>query len=88
MEVIKFDSTCGGWHKHPDLNQRFLEVQRERIFERLYTKGYVYSNEIYEAFDVEWNPDNDNVCYRMSDEGLGILIQPARDGTYLIRIYG
>lgn len=89
MAIIKFDVTCRGWDKNPEINEAFIKKQREYIIDMLCAKGYVYLNQIYEVFGAEWNPDNDNIYYRLSDGGLGILFEPSKeDNTYLIRIYG
>ena len=87
MFEIKFDKTCMGWNSNPEHSKAFIDANRNYIFERLYTRGYVYLNEIYETFGIEWDPKRDNVCYQPCNDGLGILVNPAENGTFVIMIF-
>lgn len=59
---IIFDSSCYGWSTLEERNLMFIRQQEIWLNDLLRRKGYVYLNEIYEAFGVKWNPKDRNDC--------------------------
>ena len=87
MVILKFDENCTSWDSSHECNQIYLEMQRVCLNEKLRCRGYVYLNEIYEAFGAMWNPDDDNLCYRIECETIEIRFEPLEDGSFLVKIY-
>ena len=64
IDSIKFDKKSKEWNDTPEWNECFIQLE-ERYFNTIITAlGYIYLNDIYEMFDVKWNPDNNNQCIR------------------------
>lgn len=59
---IIFDSSCFGWSTLEERNLMVIRQQEIWLNDLLRRKGYVYLNEIYEAFGVKWNPKDQNDC--------------------------
>lgn len=68
MVEIHFNSDSVAWSKDMTKNSFFALRQLEYLREKLLHNGYLYLNNVYEAFGVAWSPDNENVCYRNVDE--------------------
>lgn len=86
MKTIKFDETCPGWTKIPELNATYLRLQRDYLNEKLIAKRYMYLNEIYETLGIEWNPEDKNICYLAEFGPIGIEFESIGGGNYLIKI--
>ena len=67
MVKIIFDSNSSSWCKDLEFNRFFIWRVIEHILGILNHRGYIYLNQIYELFGVEWNPDDENICYRDPD---------------------
>lgn len=87
MKTIMFDESCAGWSKNVEWNKMFLNVQREYIYEKLQHRGYMYLNDIYEGLGAKWNPEEENVCYRVKHGLLNIEFEPVGDNAFLVKIY-
>lgn len=85
MTEIRFDSNCLAWVRDLKNNEFFIDRQIEYFTEKLRYKGYLYLNEVYEAFGAAWNPENENVCFRNADEFL-VAIEKISDGGYIIKL--
>ena len=68
MVEIHFNSDSIAWSKDMTSNRFFVLHQIEYMREKLLNNGYLYLNDVYEAFGVKWTPDNENVCFRKEDE--------------------
>lgn len=88
MKTIIFDEKSSRQSKgsDPSFNRMFVETQAEYMKDKCSYRGYVYLNEVCEAFGVAWNPDDENVCYRRDRGGINLEIEPKEDGIYLIHI--
>lgn len=47
-----------------EYNRAFVKVQETDINMILKLRGYIYLNQIYETFGVEWKPIWKNLCYK------------------------
>lgn len=88
---IKFDGNSEYYHHiSAGFNKMFLESMRRKFAEIRYARGYVYLNDIYEYHGIEWNPDNENLCFkdRESDRWPRYWqIRKCKDGTWNITIH-
>lgn len=81
-----FDEGCRGWTKDPELNLLFVKQQQNWANERLRSKGYLYLNDVYEAFGfpktkaghvIGWIYDpNDPTCNNHVDFGIYDIYTP------------
>lgn len=86
METIIFDVKSGNWSPNVEYNRFYLNTQRQYIQEIFMNRGYLYLNYIYEALGVKWNPDWDNVCYRIENGPLCMKIEEGYGDVYFIEI--
>ena len=63
-KTIIFDESSIFWNKEMDYNQCFLKTRCEYFKDYLKYRGYIYLNRVYEGLGMEWNPDNENICFR------------------------
>ena len=47
---------------------------------------YIYLNEIYKCFAIEWNPDDENICYKKANGPIEINYSQIGLDTYEIHI--
>ena len=47
-----YDDGCSGWSKDPETNLMFLRCQQEWLNEKLYSRGHVFLNEVYDALGI------------------------------------
>lgn len=85
MKTILFNDTCAAWTSIPDLNIKFLHLQRDYLNDLLTVRGYVYLNEIYQTLGVTWNPKNENVCYMSDDGPIEMEFESLGEGNYLVK---
>lgn len=86
MKTIIFDQKSLCCSKDDERSRTFIELQKGYLKEKLRFRGYIYLNEVYESLGVEWNPDDENVCYRKGDDFV-MEIQPTGNGTCRINIH-
>lgn len=86
MVTIIFDERSAKWYKHPDLNETFLVKQSDNLIDECEYRGYVYLNRVYEAFGIEWNPDDENICYRRDNGGIELEIVPIDNNSYKVHV--
>ena len=84
MITFKFDASCVYWTDNFEYNKIFLTHQAKYLKTRLANRGYLYLNEVYECFGLNWDPDHSNLCYR---EELSIEFIHLEDADYLIVIH-
>lgn len=63
-KIVIFDENSLFWNKNMDYNQCFLMTRCEYFKDYLKYHGYIYLNRVYEDLGMEWNPDNENICFR------------------------
>ena len=86
MKTITFDKTSAGWHKHVELNEHFLTLQKAYIIEKLSCRGYLYLNEVYESLGVEWDPHNENAVWIDKEHEFEITHELTGDNTFTIKV--
>lgn len=70
LRKFTFDHTNINWTTNRDYNYLFVRSKGNYINELLKVRGYVYLNEIHQAFGVKWDPEWVNPCitYDYDDE--------------------
>ena len=71
-------------------NKMFLCHARCAFYDLCRSKGYVYLNDIYEYLGVEWNPDDENLCFteRHCVKWLrNWVIRKCKDGSWNITLH-
>lgn len=86
MKIIKFNRLCPGWCKDEGTNALYLYYQRNYIVEKFEHRGYIYLNQVYDTFGVDWNPDDENICYRSDTGGVTIDFEALDNNEFLIKI--
>ena len=87
MNTIKFDRKSSSWTHNIESNKFFLHYNIMYLKDLLMARGYLYLNTIYEVFGVEWNPDDENVCYRAENRNFNIIWDELGGNSFLIRIH-
>ena len=69
-----FDERSQYWDviEGSEYNLLFVRGTMRYCTDEMRSLGYIYLNDIYEKFGVAWNPNDDNVCYTMTNS-LGYL---------------
>ena len=84
MEIINFDGSSMGHVGDCEMNKAFLDVQKRYLKEKLFYRGYLYLNEVYESFGVRWNPKKANVCWH--DKPLSIETEQTGENEFMITV--
>ena len=85
MRSFCFDSSNIAWGKNDQENCFFISMMISHIKDILRYRGYVYLNDIYELFNVTWNPDDENICYK-DPRTFFIDVESDDNGGYLIKV--
>ena len=64
LKTIMFDSENPNWRDDREYNYAFLRVREENMNDIIRRRGYMYLNQVYEYLGVEWNPDDENPCFK------------------------
>lgn len=76
--AIWFDrDTSSSWTPNPEANWTFLRNQERILNHELRIKGYVFLNEVYEALDMKFGPNN--VPYQTMGQLVGWVL--SKDGS-------
>ena len=86
MKTITFDVNCVNWSPNGEYNSFYLNTQRQYFQELFMNRGYLYLNYIYETLGAKWNPDWENVCYRIKNGPLRMKIEEGYGDVYFIEI--
>ena len=86
METIAFDAHCSAWTPNGEYNRLYLNMQCQYFQELCKYRGYLYLNYIYETLGAKWNPDWENVCYRIENGPLRMKIEEGYGDVYFIEI--
>ena len=84
METITFDAHCSAWTPNGEYNRFYLNTQCQHFQELCKYRGYLYLNYIYETLGAKWNPDGENVCYRIENGSLRMKIKEGYGDVYFI----
>lgn len=57
-------------HQNREANLMFIRYQENYFNDVLRVRGYLYFNDIYEAFGLEWNPEWENLYISYKQHGL------------------
>ena len=77
MITITVDANSPAWSPDEETTRYFLNQQIVYLKMLMLHRNYLYLDRIYECFGVAWNPDWDNVCYKVVD---GVLHMEAQQG--------
>lgn len=62
---FKFDSSSYKWEKeYYEYNLIKAKYVTNMIMDLFRIRGYLYLNQVYEHFGLDWNPDNENTLIR------------------------
>lgn len=86
MKTITFDVNCVNWSPNGEYNRFYLNAQYQYFQELCKYRGYLYLNYIYETLGAKWNPDWENVCYRIENGPLCMKIEEGYGDVYFIEI--
>ena len=87
METIIFDDKSTHWRtENNDYNLKTVQLVGNYCKDLLNSRGYIYLNQIYELFGVDWDPDMINNLYLSRDGQITFEFEPVENGNILIRI--
>ena len=66
---IVFDENSSSWELGFEYNRLFAISRLMYIRDFYRARGYIYLNKIYEAFELVWNPYNENVSWIYERDG-------------------
>lgn len=84
--IIIFDERSYKWDKDPDFNRVFLKQSFRHLEDLLKFQGYLYLNRVYEYLGMNWNPDNENICFRKENGPAEFNYELTEENTYKITI--
>ena len=64
MKTIVFDKNSYKWDKDCELNSLILRQIFNWLKDLFSCRGYVYLNQICEHLGINWNPNDENICYK------------------------
>ena len=86
MKSITFDVNCAEWSPYGEYNRSYLKTQCQYFQDIFINRGYLYLNYIYERLGAKWNPDWENMCYRIENGPLHMEIEEGLGDVYFIEI--
>lgn len=86
MRTIIFDENTIHWTQNRDYNLSYVRTRGEYLNDILTIRGYLYLNQIYEHFGVEWNPEDTNDLYLIDDGEITFKFESIDENSILIRI--
>ena len=87
MKPIIFDEKSWKFNKTDKaLNPLVLCQIIDRVKRSFNCYGYIYLNEIYKCFAIEWNPDDENICYKKANGPIEMNYSRIGSDTYEIHI--
>ena len=84
--IIIFDERSYKWDKEPGFNRVFLKQSFRHLEDLLKFQGYLYLNRVYEHLGMNWNPDNENICFRKENGLVKFNYELTEENTYKITI--
>lgn len=87
MKPIIFDEKSWKFNKNDKaLNPLVLYQIIDQVKRTFGCYGYIYLNEIYKRFAIEWNPDDENICYKSANGPIEISYSLIGSDVYEIHI--
>lgn len=87
MFTITFNSKTSAYAcNEQEGNYLFISYQESYINDLLKHRGYVYTNDIYELFGVEWNPEWENLVYTDKNKPIKFKIREKLEDGFVIDI--
>ena len=87
--TMHFNETNLMFVRNNEYNRHFVRHTAAMILATLESRGYVYLNQVYEAYGVKWNPEWENVCIIDTDDttpSIDIKIRKRKCGDYVITV--
>ena len=84
--IIIFDKRSLNWDEDQDFNRIFLKQGFKHLGDLCRVRGYLYLNRVYEYFGLDWNPDNENLCFRNKNGPIEFDYELTEENTYKITI--
>ena len=84
--IIIFDEKSYKWDKDPDFNRVCLKQGFRHLGDICRTYGYLYLNRVYEHLGLDWNPDDENICFRKANGPIEFDYELTEENTYKITI--
>ena len=84
--IIIFDERSWRWDKNSDFIRASLEQSFSYLEGSLRSYGYLYLNDVYETLGLDWNPDNENLCFRKANGPIEFNYELTEENTYKITI--
>jgi hypothetical protein len=85
--TIKFDRNSPYWSGMTNADSQFLMIQGTYLVEQFKHRGYIYLNEVYEAFGAVWNPLKNNVCWIKGADEFLITHRRGEPDNWLITVH-
>jgi hypothetical protein len=85
--TITFDKNSPRWSVKPDMNLQYLMMQDNYLTDLFKRRGYIYLNEVYEAFGAVWNPLKNNVCWIKGADKFRITYTQDIFGNWLVTVH-
>lgn len=87
MKIIVFDENAIGWTRNNEHNLMYLKLTAKYIQDLFRARGYIYLNQIYEYFGVNWNPGLTSPCYLLTSGLINFEFEPIIDDVgFIIKI--
>lgn len=88
MRSIIFDKLSSQYFDVDDLgcNSYILKNSVGWLEELFRCYGYLYLNKVYEVLGIDWNPDDENICYRKENGPLKITYEAEDAERYIVYI--
>ena len=84
--IVIFDRRSYKLDKDPDFNRVFLKQSFRHWEDLVKLQGYLYLNRVYEYLGMNWNPDNENLCFRKDNGPIKFDYELTEENTYSITI--
>lgn len=86
MKTIIFDERSYKWDKDPDLNPLLLKQMFRWLEDVFKYRGYLYLNRVYEYLGIEWDPNDENICYKKENGPVKFNYELTDFNTYRVII--
>ena len=60
-DYFMFDENCSPWTESREYNTGIITMEINHLSDIIRYRGYIYLNQIYEAFGIKWDTQRDNL---------------------------